>query len=564
MRLSQFPVVTSKETPADAEIISHQLMLRAGMIRRIAAGLYTWTPLGLKALRKVENIVREEMNRAGAVELLMPSVHPAELWQESGRWDQMGAELLRMRDRHEREFCYGPTHEEVITSLVRQDVRSYKQLPVNYYQIQTKFRDEIRPRFGVMRAREFIMKDAYSFNIDEDSLHASYAAMRAAYCRVFERAGVKFRVVEADSGNIGGKRSEEFHVLAGSGEDLLAVSDSGDYAANVEAATCRPLREARPAPAQPLADIGTPDQRTIAEVCDFLNVQPEQCIKTLLVRNTAGKLFALCLRGDHEVNLVKAAKAVGGHCELANEDEIFTVAACQPGFVGPLGLDIPVIADRDAATLADFVCGANRDGEHLAGVNWGRDLPEPKVADLRQVEIGDIAPDGGRISFVRGIEVGHIFQLGRKYTEALQATVLDAEGKEVVPYMGCYGIGVSRVVAAVIEQCHDAGGICWPETVAPFRVLINAINPKKSVELDAEIEKIYQALCDAGVDVLWDDRGLRPGQMFADADLIGIPHRIVLSERGLAAGEMEYKARTADSAEKLPWSVDALLQRLDA
>ncbi len=562
MRLSQFPVVTSKETPADAEIISHQLMLRAGMIRRLAAGLYTWTPLGLRTLRKVENIVREEMNRAGAVELLMPSVHPAELWQESGRWDVMGPELLRLRDRHEREFCYGPTHEEVITALVRQDVKSYKQLPVNYYQIQTKFRDEIRPRFGVMRAREFLMKDAYSFNLDEDSLAETYAAMRAAYSRIFERIGVQYRIVEADSGNIGGKRSEEFHVLAGSGEDLLAVSDSGGYAANVEAATCRPLSESRPAPGQPMADIGTPDTRSIAEVSRFLDVPVTACVKTLIVKNGAGEFAALCLRGDHEVNLVKAAKLLDGHCELASEDEIFTVAACQPGYVGPHGLDIPVIADRDAATLADFVCGANRDDEHLAGVNWGRDLPEPQVADLRQVVEGDIAPDGGRISFFRGIEVGHIFQLGRKYTEALKATVLDENGKDLVPYMGCYGIGVSRVVAACIEQCHDEAGICWPDPVAPFQVLLNPINPKKSAALDAEIEKIYQGLIEAGFDVLWDDRGLRAGQMFADADLIGIPHRVVLSERGLAAGEMEYKARTEGEAEKLPWSLNALLERL--
>ncbi len=562
MRLSQFPVVTSKETPADAEIISHQLMLRAGMIRRLAAGLYTWTPLGLRTLRKVENIVREEMNRAGAVELLMPSVHPAELWQESGRWDVMGPELLRLRDRHEREFCYGPTHEEVITALVRQDVKSYKQLPVNYYQIQTKFRDEIRPRFGVMRAREFLMKDAYSFNLDEDSLAETYAAMRAAYSRIFERIGVQYRIVEADSGNIGGKRSEEFHVLAGSGEDLLAVSDSGGYAANVEAATCRPLSESRPAPGQPMADIGTPDTRSIAEVSRFLDVPVTACVKTLIVKNGAGEFTALCLRGDHEVNLVKAAKLLDGHCELASEDEIFTVAACQPGYVGPHGLDIPVIADRDAATLADFVCGANRDDEHLAGVNWGRDLPEPQVADLRQVVEGDIAPDGGRISFFRGIEVGHIFQLGRKYTEALKATVLDENGKDLVPYMGCYGIGVSRVVAACIEQCHDEAGICWPDPVAPFQVLLNPINPKKSAALDAEIEKIYQGLIEAGFDVLWDDRGLRAGQMFADADLIGIPHRVVLSERGLAAGEMEYKARTEGEAEKLPWSLNALLERL--
>ncbi len=564
MRLSKFPVVTSKETPADAEIISHQLMLRAGMIRRLAAGLYTWTPLGLRALRKVESIVREEMNRAGAVELLMPSVHPAELWQESGRWEVMGAEMLRLKDRHEREYCYGPTHEEVITHLVRQDVRSYKQLPLNYYQIQTKFRDEIRPRFGVMRAREFIMKDAYSFNMDEASLAETYAGMREAYNRIFSRIGVQFRIVQADSGNIGGAQSEEFHVLAGSGEDLLAISDSGEYAANIEAATCQPLKATRGAPAQALSTVSTPEQRSIEAVSALLGRAEAECLKTLIVKDGAGQFFALCLRGDHELNPVKAAKALDGHCELANEDEIFTVAACQPGFIGPVGLDIPVIVDRDAAGLADFVCGANRDGEHLQGVNWARDLPEPRIADLRQVQEGDVAPDGGRLSFVRGIEVGHIFQLGQKYTQALNATVLDADGQDVVPFMGCYGIGVSRVVAAVIEQCHDEQGIRWPDAVAPFRVLINPINPKKSARLDAEIETIYAALVEAGVDVLWDDRGLRAGQMFADADLLGIPHRVVLSERGLDAGELEYKARGADSAEKLPWTAQSILARLNA
>lgn len=563
MRLSQFPIVTSKESPADAEIVSHKLMLRSGLIRRVAAGLYTWTPLGLRALRKVEAIVREEMNRAGAVELLMPSVHPAELWQESGRWDVMGAEMLRIKDRHERDFCYGPTHEEVITSLVRQDVNSYKQLPLNYYQIQTKFRDEIRPRFGVMRSREFIMKDAYSFNMDEESLSQTYAAMRAAYQRIFTRLGVEYRIVEADSGNIGGKQSEEFHVLAGSGEDLLAVSDAGDYAANLEAAVCQPLRSQREAASADKQDIDTPDARSIAQVSDLLGVAADHCLKTLIVKNTAGDLYALCLQGDHELNLLKAAKLLDG-CEMASEEEIQQVAGCQAGSVGPLGLDIPVIADTDAATLGDFVCGANRDGAHLTGINWVRDLPEPQVADLRDVCEGDRAPDGGSLQFVRGIEVGHIFQLGRKYTEALKATVLDANGKDAVPYMGCYGIGVTRVIGAAIEQCHDDKGIIWPQAIAPFSVLINAINPKKSEGLNAEIDKIYQGLLDAGIDVAWDDRGLRPGQMFGDADLIGIPHRVVLSERGLDNGEIEYKHRAADAAEKLPWSLDALLQRLQA
>ena len=561
MRLSQFPVVTSKETPADAEIVSHQLMLRAGMIRRLAAGLYTWTPLGLKTLRKVEAIVREEMNRAGAVELLMPSVHPAELWQESGRWDVMGAEMLRLTDRHERDYCYDPTHEEVITSLVRQDVKSYKQLPVNYYQIQTKFRDEIRPRFGVMRAREFLMKDAYSFNMDEASLAETYAGMRAAYSRIFERVGVEFRIVQADSGNIGGKQSEEFHVLAGSGEDLLAVSDSGDYAANVEAAVCQPLRSARGEASQAMSTLATPDQRSIEAVASLLDVAAAQCLKTMIVKNDAGELFALCLQGDHNLNLLKAEKILGG-CTLASDDEIRAATGCAPGSLGPVGLKLPVIADTDAATLADFVCGANRDGEHLQGVNWGRDLAEPRVEGLREVCPGDTAPDGGKLAFVRGIEVGHIFQLGRKYTEAMKATVLDANGKDAVPYMGCYGIGVSRVVAAAIEQRHDDAGIVWPQAIAPFEVLLNPINPKKSEKLEQEIAQIYDALLSAGFDVLWDDRGLRPGQMFGDAELIGIPHRVVLSERGLEAGEIEYKARAGGEAEKLPWSVEALIKRL--
>ena len=562
MRLSQFPIITSKETPADAEIISHQLMLRSGMIRRIAAGLYTWTPLGLRALRKVEAIVREEMNRAGAVELLMPSVHPAELWQESGRWDAMGAEMLRIKDRHDRDYCYGPTHEEVITSLVRQDVKSYKQLPLNYYQIQTKFRDEVRPRFGVMRSREFIMKDAYSFDIDEQALGESYANMRAAYIRIFERVGVDYRIVAADSGNIGGKKSEEFHVLAGSGEDLLAVSDAGQYAANVEAASCQPLRAARGEAGADMATLATPDQRSIEDVAVHLNVKAQQCLKTLLVRNGEGKFFALCLQGDHTLNLLKAEKILGGGCALASDAEVLATTGCTPGSLGPVGLKIPVIADVDAASLSDFICGANREGEHLGNVNWVRDLPEPQVADLREVQAGDIASDGGALSFVRGIEVGHIFQLGQKYTQSMNATVLDANGKDAVPYMGCYGIGVSRVVAAAIEQCHDDKGIVWPDSVAPFRVLLNVINPKNSEELNAEVEKIYQGLTAAGIDVLWDDRGLRPGQMFADADLIGIPHRVVLGDRGLQAGELEYKSRSASEAESLPWSVEALLEKL--
>ncbi|MGJ8668329.1 MAG: proline--tRNA ligase [Oceanococcus sp.] len=561
MRLSQFPIVTSKETPADAEIVSHQLMLRSGMIRRVASGLYAWTPIGLRALRKVEAIVREEMNKAGAVELLMPSVHPAELWQESGRWDVMGPEMLRIKDRHDRDYCYGPTHEEVITSLVRQDVKSYKQLPLNYYQIQTKFRDEIRPRFGVMRSREFIMKDAYSFNMDEASLDETYATMRAAYSRIFSRMGVEFRIVEADSGNIGGKKSEEFHVLAGSGEDLLAVSDSGSYAANVEAAVCLALRKQREAADAAMHTVDTPDQRSIAQVSKALGVAQDHCLKTLIVKNKEGALFALCLQGNHELNELKADKLLDG-CEMASDAEVLAATGCAPGSVGPVGLKIPVLADIDAASLGNFVCGANSDDQHFSGVNWERDLPEPRIVDLRNVEAGDSAPDGGKIQLVRGIEVGHIFQLGKKYTESLKATVLDANGKDAVPFMGCYGIGVTRVVGAVIEQCHDDKGIVWPEAAAPFQVLINAINPKKSEALNAAIEEIYQGLLQAGFDVAWDDRGLRPGQMFGDADLLGIPHRVVLSERGLENAEIEYKHRSGGDAEKLPWSLTALIQRL--
>lgn len=565
MRLSQFPLFTTKETPADAEIVSHRLMLRAGMIRRVSSGLYTWMPLGLKVLRKVERIVREEMDRSGAIELLMPGVQPAELWLASGRWEAMGPELLRFTDRHERWFCLGPTHEEVITQLVGQEIKSYRQLPVNFYQIQWKFRDEIRPRFGVMRAREFLMKDAYSFNLGAESLVESYESMRVAYQRVFERIGVDFRIVVADSGNIGGSRSEEFHVLAQSGEDLLAVSDDGDYAANVEAAVTAAPSQPRPDPSRALEKVATPGVHTIAELSSQLDVPASRCLKTLLVAGTDGHPVALVLRGDHELNELKAIKhpAVADPLTLAGAEQVKAVTGAGPGSVGPRGLDIKVIADFSAAAATDWACGANEDGYHLTGVNWGRDLPEPESADLRMVVEGDPSPDGrGRLRLVRGIEVGHIFQLGRKYSEALDIKILDQNGREAVPDMGCYGIGVSRVVAAVIEQSHDDDGIVWPEAVAPFELVLVPINLPKSPRVRDAADTLYRELREAGVEVVLDDRGLRPGVMFADADLIGIPHRIVLSERGLDAGRLEYKARHEGEAREIEFSAQAALAQM--
>lgn len=567
MRLSRFPVSTTKETPADAEIPSHQLMLRAGMIRRLASGLYTLMPLGLRVVQRIETVVREEMNRAGAVELLMPAIQPAELWQTSGRWDLYGAELLRLTDRHDRAFCFGPTHEEVISQIVSLEVRSYKQLPINYYQIQSKFRDEIRPRFGLMRAREFLMKDAYSFHMDTDSLAETYERMRGAYTRIFTRLGVDFRVVQADSGNIGGSRSEEFHVLADSGEDLLAVSDTGDYAANVEAALALPSGAPRPDPMEPLGEVATPGAGTIADVARLLDMPPERNVKTLIVKGADDGLVALILRGDHELNAIKAAKheALADPLTLASEDEIRAAIGAGPGSLGPVGLELPVLADHGTRALADFVCGANRDGYHLTGVNWGRDTPEPAWADLRSVVAGDPSPDGvGHLQFVRGIEVGHIFQLGQKYTQSMGVRVLDEQGREQVPEMGCYGIGISRVAAAVIEQSHDEAGIVWPEPLAPFRIILVPINMHKSVRLREAVESLYEALCAAGLEVLLDDRPLRPGVMFADADLIGIPHRLVLSERGLDAGEVEYKKRRDEKPTKIAWDVDTIRAALDS
>jgi prolyl-tRNA synthetase len=562
MRVSQFPLSTVKETPADAEVISHQLMLRAGLIRKLASGLYTWMPYGLRVLRKVETIVREEMNRSGGIELLMPSVQPAELWQESGRWEQYGPELLRITDRHNREFCYGPTHEEVIVDLVRNEVHSYKELPVNFYQIQTKFRDEIRPRFGVMRAREFLMKDAYSFHLTQESLQHTYEQMHETYTRIFTRLGLDFRAVLADTGSIGGNASHEFHVLASSGEDDIAFSNESNYAANVELAEALPPQGSRPDAAETVSEVDTPEQHSIEELSLFLDIPAERCIKTLLVEGEEeGKVIALVLRGDHELNEIKAEKLPGVSAPLtfASEEAVIKAAGCKPGSLGPVGLSLRLIADHAAAHTADFVCGANQDGKHLRGVNWGRDLPEPETADLRNVVEGDPSPDGkGTLSIVRGIEVGHIFQLGRKYTEALKASVLDENGKASTLTMGCYGIGVSRVVAAAIEQNHDERGICWPEPIAPFELAIAPINMHKSQRLRDYVEDLYARLKKAGHEVLLDDRNVRPGVMFSDLELLGIPHRLVVSERGLDSGELEYKGRRDEKATQVA------LDQLDA
>ena len=564
MRLSQFHLATVKEVPADAEIASHQLMIRAGMIRKLASGLYTWSPLGLRVLRKVEQVVREEMNRAGAIEMLMPSVQPRELWEETGRWEKFGGQLLKIKDRKEQEFCYGPTHEEVVTDFARNELKSYKQLPVNFYQIQTKFRDEIRPRFGVMRAREFLMKDAYSFHLTQESLGETYEAMYQAYTRIFTRLGLKFRAVQADTGAIGGNASHEFQVLANSGEDLLAFSDGSEYAANIEKAEAVAPAISRPAPSAPLQRVDTPRMRTVEDVTRHFGVGADRVIKTLMVRGKHG-LVALCLRGDHDINEVKAGKLpeLAGESVLASEAEILAAVGVMPGFIGPVGLpdSIPVIVDRSAAVLADFICGGNLNDTHYTGANWERDARVTRVEDLRQVVAGDPSPDGhGTLQIARGIEVGHVFQLGSKYAEALNATVLDDQGKKQVMLMGCYGIGVSRIVAAAIEQRHDEAGIIWPEPMAPWRVAVCVINPKNSPEVDAAAESLYNELTARGIETVWDDRGLRPGAMFADIELIGIPHRVVVSERGLAAGTLEYRARAA--AESSAITRDELMEIL--
>ena len=568
MRLSQFHLSTTKETPADAEIVSHQLMLRAGLIRKLGAGIYTWSPLGLRVLRRVEAVVREEMNRAGALEVLMPSIQPRELWEETSRWQKFGGQLLKIKDRKQAEYCYGPTHEEVITDFARSELASYKQLPVNFYQIQTKFRDEIRPRFGVMRAREFLMKDAYSFHLTAECLEKEYRNMHAAYSRIFERLGLRFRAVLADSGAIGGDKSQEFHVLADSGEAAIAFSSGSEYAANLEAAEAVAPSTSRAAASETMRRIDTPTQKTCEDVAALMGIALSHTVKSVAVMATieGAPTFVLALvRGDHMVNEIKLAKVPGlADYRLATEAEILEYLGCEPGFLGPVkpAKQIHVVADRSVAAMADFVVGANAPGYHLAGVNWGRDLPEPdRVADIRSVVVGDPSPDGkGTLDIARGIEVGHVFQLGQKYAEAMRATVLDEQGKAAVMYMGCYGIGVSRIVAAAIEQNYDDAGIVWPEAMAPWNVAVCVINPKKDEAVTRAADVLYSELRAAGIEVCLDDRGLRPGAMFADIELIGIPHRVVVSERGLAAGTYEYRARTAKESENLDRA--ALLSRL--
>ncbi|WP_414501827.1 proline--tRNA ligase [Zymobacter sp. IVIA_5232.4 C2] len=555
MRASQLHLATLKETPADAEVVSHQLMLRAGMIRKLASGLYTWLPLGLRTLRKVERIVREEMDRAGAQELLMPCIQPGELWQESGRWEQYGPELLRVKDRHHRDFCVGPTHEEVITDLVRRELNSYKQLPITFYQVQTKFRDEIRPRFGVMRGREFIMKDAYSFHLDQASLEATYQVMFDAYSRIFNRLGLNFRPVIADTGSIGGEASHEFHVLAQSGEDAIVFSTESDYAANMEKAEALAPTTERAAATQALTQVDTPDSRTIDELVSHHGVPITSTVKTLIVQGAEGGLVALLVRGDHELNEIKAAHLpeVADPLVMASDEDVRDAIGAGFGSLGPIGLDMPIIADRSVAVMSDFAAGANVDGQHFFGINWERDLPLPKVADIRNVVEGDPSPDGkGSLSIARGIEVGHIFQLGDKYSKALNATVLNDQGQASVMTMGCYGIGISRVVAAAIEQNNDASGIIWPEAIAPFTVAIVPMNAHRSERVREASEALYQQLTAAGFDVLLDDRDLRPGNKFADLELMGIPHRIVVGDRGLDQGALEYKGRRDEAPTMVP------------
>ncbi|MBC7982742.1 MAG: proline--tRNA ligase [Candidatus Obscuribacterales bacterium] len=554
MYLSAYPIVTLRDVPADAEVVSHQLMLRAGLIRRLAAGMYTWMPMGLRVLRKAEQIIREEMNRAGALELLMPTIQPAELWQESGRWEQYGPELLRIKDRHDRSFCYGPTHEEVITDIARRELRSYKQLPVNFYQIQIKFRDEIRPRFGVMRGREFLMKDSYSFHLDPKSLQEGYDKMHAAYTRIFTRMHLKFRSVDADTGSIGGSQSQEFHVLADSGEDAIAFSDGDEYAANLELAAALPPSGTRAAATGALQTLDTPNARTIAEVAAFLKIGAEQCVKTLLVEGTDGAPVALIVRGDHELNAIKAQKLPGivNPLKLASAEQIAALNS-EAGFIGPVGLKVKIYADHSAAALANFVCGANVRDRHLSNVNWTRDLPEPQAVDIRNVVPGDPSPSGkGSVHIARGIEVGHIFQLGQKYSEPLKATVLDEQGKAAVMYMGCYGIGVTRVVAAAIEQNHDERGIMWPEPLAPFVVSLIPINMHRSERVRVTTDQLYQTLNAAGIEALYDDRDMRPGVKFADDELLGIPHRFVIGEKSLERGVLEYRNRRAAENVEVP------------
>ncbi|MBC6428276.1 MAG: proline--tRNA ligase [Cellvibrionales bacterium] len=554
MRASRYLLATLKEVPADAQIASHRLMLRAGLIRQLAAGLYSWLPLGVRVLRKVEAIVREEMNRAGAQELLMPVAQPANLWQESGRWEQFGPELLRFQDRHARDFCLGPTHEEVITDLVRNEVKSYRHLPACFYQIQTKFRDEVRPRFGVMRAREFLMKDAYSFHLSEGCLQQTYAAMHRAYCAIFDRIGFDYRAVLADSGSIGGSHSHEFHVLASAGEDAIALSDASDYAANVDMAVA-PVPAAEPATGGDMAEVATPGLGSIAEVAQHLRIEPARMVKTLVVAAADGGLVGLVVRGDHSLNEVKAAKlaAVAAPLRFASEAEIQAAIGCRPGSLGPLNLPVPLLVDHAAAALGEFVCGGNRDGVHLRGVNWQRDLGEFATADLRNIEAGEPSPCGrGRIRIQRGIEVGHIFQLGRKYSAALNLAVLDEKGRQQVPLMGCYGIGISRIVAAAIEQHHDEQGIIWPASIAPFDLALVPISMHKSTAVAAECERLYGLLGERYEVLFMDEPGARLGAMLADVELMGIPHRLVVGERGLRGGTIEYRGRRDAANRDIP------------
>ena len=560
MRASQFFIHTLKETPADAEIISHQLMLRAGLIRKLSTGIYSYLPLGLKVLRHVEDIIRQELNAVGAMELLMPAIQPASLWQETGRWDTTGAELLKMQDRHQRDCCFGPTHEEVITDIMRKSISSYKQLPLTVYQIQTKFRDEIRPRFGVMRAREFLMKDAYSFHQDEDSLEETYDMMYEAYCRIFQRLGLRFRAVLADSGNIGGKRSHEFHVLAESGEDTIAYCNNSDYAANVELAT-----SVTPAPSQAtegpvLTKVKTVDTTTIESLCSLLSIHADETIKVVLVQGTEHPLIACVVRGDHTINSTKLEKhpLVQAPLTLATSDSIMTHLQQEPGYIGPIDLDIPLIIDPYAAAMDQFVCGANTPDHHYMHAMWHRDCPLGDVMDIREVCEGDMSPDQqGELQFTKGIEVGHIFNLGSKYSQAMQATILDESGKPHPMIMGCYGIGVSRVIAAAIEQNHDEQGIIWPDGMAPFAIHIIPMNYKKSSIIREAAEKLYARLTATSLSVLLDDRDLRAGSLFADADLIGIPHQVIIGERNLAEGLVEYKNRR--SGEKQLLTIEALI-----
>jgi prolyl-tRNA synthetase len=555
MRLSHYPINTMKETPAEAEVVSHQLMLRAGLIRRLAAGLYSWLPIGLRTLQKVERIIREEMNRAGALEVIMPVVQPAELWQESKRWQEYGPELLRIEDRHKRDFVAGPTHEEVITDIARRELKSYRQLPVNFYQIQTKFRDEIRPRFGVMRAREFIMKDAYSFHIDQASLQEGYRAMYDAYTRIFTRTGLKFRAVRADSGAIGGDVSQEFHVLASSGEDAIVFSDGDDYAANLEAAIAAPPSEPRAAPKEQLKKVVTPGAKTIEDLTRFLNVPAAKTVKTLLVDGVEGDVVALVVRGDHELNAVKAQKlpGVASPLHMASADRIARSTGAEAGFIGPVGFRGRLYVDHSALALSDFVSGANEKDMHFTGTNWDRDVQGMIAADIRNVVEGDPSPTGhGRLKIARGIEVGHIFQLGKKYSEPMKGVVLDESGKEVTLYMGCYGIGVTRIVAAAIEQNHDERGIIWPDPIAPFQVVLVAVGAQRSPRVQEVADRLYAEFTAAGIEVLYDDRDARPGVKFADAELLGIPHRVTVGERGLEAGKLEYRNRRETENQEFP------------